>query len=137
MISSFNSNPLMDLATSPIVAIPVIAPLSIGIANLSLIYNNKKLGTNIQLAYNLTGRRLETVSPDDGMDEYQNTIQDLDFSGEQTLFNNIKFYVKLVNLLNSPTEIEIPSGEYKKFQTLIIRKDFNRMRGSIGFSYRF
>lgn len=132
-----------DANGDPVVPVPSymqtrqMQAASPNIANASIIYNNKESGTNLQLAYNLTGRRLETVSPDDGMDEYQNTIHELDFSGEQIIFDKFKIYIKLVNLLNAPTEIEIPGGQIKQHETLIIRKDFNKMRGNIGFSYRF
>ncbi|MGA2297483.1 MAG: TonB-dependent receptor [FCB group bacterium] len=131
-----------DASGNPVIPVPSyiqsreMVGASPHILNLSLIYDNKDWGTTLQTAYNLTGKRLELVNPDDGMDQYQLTIQELDFSFEQNIFKSFKVYLKMTNLLNTPTQIVIPSGQYKVFNTLTQRIDYNKMRANIGFSYK-
>jgi TonB-dependent receptor len=108
------------------------------IANIILSYDNVSWGTELELSYNYTGRRLIAVAMLDGYDTYEDGVGELDFSGEQTLFfNNLKLNIKLINLTNSDDVTEIASGEYVKHAPIVIERDLNKMRGSIGISYKF
>jgi len=107
------------------------------IANVILSYENKNWGTSANLSYNYTGRRLIAVAALDGYDTYQEGVGEYDFAAEQLLFSNLLLNVKLINLFNSPIITDIPSGEYVKHNSIVIIRDFNKLRASIGVSYKF
>ena len=66
---------------------------------------------SLELAYNYIGKRLRAVAQLDGYDTYEEGAGQLDFSGEQTLFLNLKLNVRLTNLTNSQEVIEMnPAG---------------------------
>jgi outer membrane receptor for ferrienterochelin and colicin len=106
------------------------------ILNLTLSYLNSDWGTDFNVSYNYTGRRLIIVSQSDGYDTYEDGYGALDFSGEQSLFFGIKLTVKLINLLNSEKVQEIASGDYTKHDPIIIERDINKFRGTIGLSFK-
>lgn len=142
-ITTLKLNPQLDSARNPIIPVPTFMqtrPLqaqSNHVANLEVRYHNDAWGTSAALAGNLTGRRLEDVSAFDGFDAYQRSLFDLDFSGEQKLFAKCTLFLKVVNLLNTPTVLEVPTGEFEHHPTLVIRQDYNRIRGSVGITYSF
>ena len=107
------------------------------IANVILSYEDKECGTDANLSYNYTGRRLIAVAQLDGFDTYEEGVGQFDFAAEQLLFSNFKINVKLINLFNTPDITDIPSGDYLKHNTIVIIRDFNKLRGSIGVSYKF
>ena len=107
------------------------------IVNVILSYVNKSWGTGINLSYNYTGRRLIAVSQLDGYDTYQEGSGTFDFSADEKLFSNLKLNIKLINLFNSPIVTDIVSGNYVKHNPIVILRDFNKLRGSIGVSYKF
>jgi TonB-dependent receptor len=107
------------------------------IANIILSYDNLSWGTKLELAYNYTGKRLRAVAQLDGYDTYEEGIGQLDFSGEQILFFNLKLDVKLTNLTNAQDVTEIESGQYLKHAPIVIERDLNKVAGSVGISYNF
>ncbi len=107
------------------------------IVNVMLSYDNLNWGTKLELAYNYTGKRLRAVAQLDGYDTYEEGVGQLDFSGEQILFFNLKLNVKLTNLTNAQDVTEIESGEYLKHAPIVIERDLNKMAGSAGISYNF
>ena len=107
------------------------------IANAALTYDNRDWGTGLNLSYNYTGRRLLAVGRLDGYDTYEDGIGELDLSGEQTIFFNLKISLKLINLTNSEAVTEVASGEYVQHSPIVIERDINKMRGSVGISYKF
>jgi hypothetical protein len=107
------------------------------IANVILSYENKDWGTSSNLSYNYTGRRLIAVAQLDGYDTYEEGIGQFDFAAEQLISSNFLFNIKLINLFSSPVITDIPSGDYLKHNTIVIIRDFNKLRGSIGLSYKF
>ena len=77
------------------------------IGNLSLIYKNAKIGLSSQVAFVYTGRNLAYVNTYYGMDYWQRANWQLDFSGEKSITKRLSVFVKLTNLLNTPTVLEI------------------------------
>ena len=106
------------------------------IANVILSYGNESWGTEATVSYNYTGRRLFAVSRLDGYDTYQDGVGEIDLSADQQLFANLKLSVKLINLTSAPAITEVASGDFIKHDPIVIERDLNRMRGSIGISYR-
>ena len=101
-----------------------------------LSYRNDGWGIGANISYNYTGRRLLAVGLIDGYDTYQDGVGELDVALEQSLFSNLDINVKLINLLNSSQVTEVSSGEFIKHAPIIIERELNRLRGSIGLSYR-
>jgi len=134
--------PVIDVYGDPVIPVPVVVqtrPLqsqSPDIVNLSLSYLNPEWGTMMNVSYNYTGRRLIAVAQIDGYDTYQDGVGELDASGEQTLIGNLKFNVKLINLLNSTVVTEVASGDYVKHNPIVIQREYNKFRGSVGLSFR-
>ena len=106
------------------------------IVNLSLSYFSELWGTSANVSYNYTGQSLIAVGRLDGYDTYQEGVGEVDFSADQQLFSNLKLSVKLINLTNSKAVTEVASGQYIQHAPIIIERDLNRMRGTIGISYR-
>ena len=106
------------------------------IINLTLSYTSLAWGTSANLSYNYTGQSLIAVGRLDGYDTYQEGVGELDCSADQQLFANLKLSVKLINLTNSKAVTEVVSGQYVQHAPIIIERDLNKMRGSIGISYR-
>ena len=135
--------PVLDPYGDPVVPVPVVQqtrPLqsqSPHLANIILSYQDDDWGTGMNVSYNYTGRRLLAVAQIDGYDTYENGVGELDFAAEQQLFANLKLNLKLINLLRSSVVTEVAPGDYIKHPPIIIQQDFNKLRGSIGISYRF
>ncbi len=135
--------PTLDENGSPIIPVPSFIrkrPLqdqSPSVANAAISYQNKQLGTGMQLSYNYTGKRLIAVSPIDGWDTYEDGVGEWDGSIDQQIFPGLKLSVKLINLLNSQDVIEVPSGDQTKHPSLVVERNFIKFRGSVGFTYRF
>jgi len=106
------------------------------IANIILSYENKAWGTDLNLSYNYTGRRLIAVARLDGYDTYQEGTGEFDFSAEQQITFNILLNIKLINLFNTPIVTDVASGNYVKHDPIVILRNFNKLRGSIGVSYK-
>jgi outer membrane receptor protein involved in Fe transport len=106
------------------------------IVNVDLSYLSQPWGTSANLSYNYTGQSLIAVGRLDGYDTYQDGVGELDFSADQQLFSNLKMSLKLINLTNSKAVTEVVSGQYVRHAPIVIERDLNKMRGSIGISYR-
>ncbi len=133
-IEDINSGDLTQLYYTETVPLESQSPQ---IVNVILSYDNLSWGTKLELAYNYTGKRLHAVAQLDGYDTYEEGVGQLDFSGEQTLFFNLKLYVKLTNLTNAQDVLEIESGEYLRHAPIVIERDLNKIAGSAGISYNF
>ncbi len=115
------------------------------IANLALLYKNPTAGFDAQLATVYTGRRINIVSPYRDLDQWQRATAQLDFSAEQRLPGHVTLFVKVTNLLNTPTLLEIPRsnnlygqdlpGQTRSDQILVQRDDFGRTY-LLGLRYR-
>lgn len=78
------------------------------IANLSLIVkDDNHTGLNAQLAFNYTGRRINTVSQFLDNDIWQKGFAQMDFSVEKKVARHWFVYAKINNILNTPYELEI------------------------------
>ena len=106
------------------------------IANLALLYRSEGHGLHAQLAAVYTGRRINIVSPYQGLDEWQRATTQLDFSAEKQLANHLVLFAKVTNLLNTPIVVEVlqtPSPNLLSLpeqtsadRTLVQRDEFNR-----------
>ncbi|MFI5134660.1 MAG: hypothetical protein ACHQD9_02285, partial [Chitinophagales bacterium] len=92
-------------------------------------YGNKQLGLDLQLAYQLTGRRIVELSPFYGLDYYQKDLSLLDFSAQKKLGEHFQLFAKINNLLNSPYEVQINNG-------LLVEKNFFGINYLLGLSYK-
>lgn len=107
------------------------------VLNVILTYENKERGTVGNLSYNYTGRRLVAVSRLDGYDTYEEGSGAFDFSADQRIISSLTFSVKLINLFSSPVVTDVVSGKYLIHAPLTIQRNFNKLRGTIGISYKF
>ena len=107
------------------------------VLNVILTYENKEWGTNANLSYNYTGRRLVAVARSDGYDTYEEGSGAFDFSADQRLFSSFVISLKLINLASSPIVTDVVSGNYLIHDPITIQRNFNKLRGTIGISYKF
>lgn len=116
------------------------------LGNLSLLYKDQRLGTNMQLAMVYTGERIENVSPYLDNDSWVKPFVQMDFSLEQRLSKHWEITLKGQNLLNSPYEVFIkkphaqPDKEYKlqtSSTTTLIRKDQYYQSYRLGVRFTF
>ncbi|HTY09900.1 MAG TPA: TonB-dependent receptor [Bacteroidota bacterium] len=106
------------------------------IVNVTLSYVSPAWGTSGNLSYNYTGKSLLAVSRLDGYDTYQDGVSELDLSADQQLFSSMKISIKVINLTNSKAVTEVVSGQYVQHSPIVIERDLNKIRGSIGISYK-
>lgn len=77
------------------------------IGNLSLLFKDIKSGFDAQIAAVYTGARIYTVSPYLNNDIWQKASIQIDLSAEQRIAKRFSVYMKINNLLNTPSELEI------------------------------
>ena len=77
------------------------------IGNLALIYKNPKLGLDLQLSEQYTGRNIYLAYPYQGLDYWQRGIFLSSFSGEKRIAKHLSVYIKVNNLLNTKSIIEM------------------------------
>ncbi|WP_316831513.1 TonB-dependent receptor [Pedobacter aquatilis] len=77
------------------------------IGNLSLLFKDQSSGIDAQLAAVYTGPRIYTVSPYLDNDIWQKGTITLDLSAEKRINKRFSVYIKINNLLNTPSELEI------------------------------
>jgi len=85
------------------------------LANLSVIYDDPKIGLKIMVAGVYTGKLIFATSPLYGLDLWQLPQERLDLSFEKTLSKKIRLSIfgKVTNILNTPLEIyEYPPSPY-------------------------
>lgn len=83
------------------------------LGNFSLLYKNLSTGTDAQLAFVYTGRRIAYISAFKDNDQWQRAFTQLDFSFDQRIIPGLVAYVKVNNILNTPFELEIPVSNEK------------------------
>ncbi|WP_410505040.1 hypothetical protein [Hymenobacter sp. BRD67] len=115
------------------------------IANLALLYRSETHGLNAQVAAVYTGRRIAVVSPYQNLDQWQRATTQLDFSAEKRLYPHLTAFVKVTNLLNTPTVLEVlqaPSGstlslpEQSAGQNFLVQRDVYYRTYLLGLRYR-
>jgi TonB-dependent receptor len=79
------------------------------IANVAVLYKNKKAGLDLRISWVYTGERINIVSAFVGMDYWQRPMQQFDFSGEKKIGKHLSVFVKATNLFNAQTIVEIRS----------------------------
>ncbi len=99
------------------------------VANAALRFDDPDVGTMIQVSGVFTGQRLASISPYPHLNHIQTDYLTLDVSAEQRIWKDLSLFVFATNLLNSPYEIRIESGE------LIEREVFGEWV-QIGFTWR-
>ena len=116
------------------------------IANLALLYRNESAGFNAQVAAVYTGRRIIAVSPYRDLDQWQRATTQLDFSTEQKLPHHLTAFLKITNLLNTPTVVEVvqaPSAslmtapEQTRADRILVQRDEYNRSYLLGLRYRF
>lgn len=119
------------------------------IGNLSLLFKDQDSGFDAQLAAVYTGPRIYTVSPYLNNDIWQKGTITLDLSAEKRINKSFSCYVKLNNLLNTPSELQIKrpyqvtaatSNQDVTSQTVgenvFIRKDIYKQFYLLGLRYK-
>ncbi len=115
------------------------------IGNFSLLYKNPKTGTDIQVAFVYTGKRIAQVSPYYELDYWMLGQGTLDFSFEQRLAGHFTLYGKVNNLTNSPaktvlqqappTDQKFPDQNYS--DKMVVGKDIYQINILAGIRYKF
>ena len=77
------------------------------LANAALIYKNIQSGTDIQLNWQFTGKRIVLVSPYYGLDYWMRDSHSFDFSAEQKMAKHVFLFAKVENLLNTKYEVYV------------------------------
>ncbi|TDN39199.1 hypothetical protein A8B98_20260 [Hymenobacter sp. UV11] len=115
------------------------------IGNLTLLYRSEAQGFNAQVAAVYTGRRIAVVSPYKDLDQWQRATTQLDFSAEKRLHPHLTAFVKVTNLLNTPTVLEVlqsPTGgtlslpEQSASQNFLVQRDVYYRTYLLGLRYR-
>jgi len=82
------------------------------VGNLSLLYKNPRIGVDAQLALVYTGERINTLSLNYGLDNWETATTFLDFSGQKQFGRHYIVYVKVNNILNTPYKVIIKQANY-------------------------
>lgn len=117
------------------------------IGNASLLYKNIKSGTDAQLAFVYSGRRIAQLSPYYNLDYWQDPFTQLDFSLEQRLLKRVSFYAKITNITNAPRKVFILqpntfiSGtnqlpEQSDADKILVQKDVYKITFLAGFRFK-
>ena len=115
------------------------------VGNLALLYRNELQGFNAQLAAVYTGRRINTVSPYRDLDQWQRATTQLDFSTEQKLPHHLTAFLKITNLLNTPTVVEVmqyptasllTAPEQTRSDRILVQRDTYNRTYLLGLRYR-
>ncbi|MFB6455409.1 TonB-dependent receptor domain-containing protein [Chitinophaga sp. Hz27] len=77
------------------------------VANAAFLYKNGKLGLDVQLAWQYTGKRIVLVSPYYGFDYWQKGMNLFDFSAEKRFAKHFAVFAKVQNLLDAKYEVYI------------------------------
>lgn len=89
------------------------------VANLSFLYKDDlHSGINAQLAFNYTGKRINTISEFYQNDIWQSGFTQMDFSIEKKIDKHWVVYAKLNNILNTPYKLYVPQIYTKAMATL-------------------
>jgi TonB-dependent receptor len=116
------------------------------IGNLSLLYKDTKKGWDVQVAGAYTGSRIIAVSQFLNNDQWQQGFVQMDVSAEKRFAGGISAFIKVNNLLNTPTKVYIkgtnPANDKIKEDLVsnghtLIRNDFYGQSYLIGVRYKF
>lgn len=116
------------------------------VSNVSLLYKNQGIGTDIQLSGVYTGTRIISVSPYLDNDIWQRGFIQLDLSIEQRISKDFIFYIKVNNLLNTPMRADIllpntfnpeQAPYLDATSSVLVREDFYQQTYLLGFRYKF
>lgn len=77
------------------------------IGNISLLYKGRNNGVNGQIAFNYTGKSINTISAFAGLDTWQKPTFSLDISAQKKFGRKFTAYIKANNLLNTGTALFI------------------------------
>lgn len=77
------------------------------IANAALIYKNANTGTDFQINWQFTGKRIALVSPFLDMDYWQKDMHLFDISGEQRILPKLYLFAKVQNLFDAKYKVYI------------------------------
>ena len=77
------------------------------VGNLALVYKNPKLGLDLQLGEQYTGRHIALAYNYQGLDYWQRGLLTSSFSGEKRIIKHLSVYLKINNLLNTKSVIEM------------------------------
>jgi TonB-dependent receptor len=77
------------------------------LANAAVLYKNTKSGTDLQFNWQLTGKRIATVSPYYGMDYWMKAAHTFDAAAEQKLTKHLFLFAKVQNLFNTKYQVYI------------------------------
>ncbi len=118
---------------------------SMHIANVALLYKNSPKGWDVQLAWNYTGERINTVSKFVGCDLWQKAFVQMDASLEKQIKKRLILFAKANNLLNTPMEVfvkgtnaqneDVPNQDNSTATTLI-RRDYYQRSYMLGLRYK-
>lgn len=73
--------------------------------NVSLLYKDKPIGLNAQLAFQYLGKTLVDTYPDNGDNYIQQPLSNLAFSADKSVGKHFTVFTKLNNLLNAHTTV--------------------------------
>jgi outer membrane cobalamin receptor len=77
------------------------------VGNIALIYKNPKLGLDVQLGEQYTGRHITIAYGFKGLDYWQRGLVLSSFSAEKRIVKHLFVYAKINNLLNSKSIVEM------------------------------
>jgi outer membrane receptor protein involved in Fe transport len=115
------------------------------IGNLALLYKDEARGLNAQLAAVYTGCRLVAVSPYLGLDQWQRATTQLDFAAEARLPFHLTAFLKVTNLLNTATVVEVmqvPAGDLRtapgqdRADRILVQRDVYNRSYLLGVRFR-
>ena len=120
------------------------------IGNVSLLYKNKKIGLDMQLAYVYTGERIQYVSNFYNLDTWQSPFGQLDFSFTKRFNKRFELYGKVLNITNEHTSyyIKTPYYSYNGYNNsipfqdnpskhILVEKDVFKTSIFLGVRYKF
>jgi outer membrane receptor protein involved in Fe transport len=114
------------------------------ISNVSFLYKDQKRRLDVQLAMVYTGGRIISVSPYLDNDIWQRGFTQLDLSVEKGFAQNLRAFIKINNLLDTPmrADIRLPNTFNREqvpyldlTENLMVREDFYRMNMLVGIKF--
>ncbi len=144
LVTADAGSPTADYPVAPTQARPLQGQ-SDHIGNLALLYKDEARGLDAQLAVVYTGRRLVAVSPYRDLDQWQRATTQLDFSAEARLPFHLTAFLKVTNLLNTATVVEVmqtPTGDLRtapgqdRADRILVQRDVYNRSYLLGVRFR-
>jgi len=98
-------------------------------ANLAIFFDNKKFYTKLSANYNDTF--LYELGADSDLDEYYGEAWHLDFTGHYSVTKNLKVFIEMINLLDTPLKFYLGTDD------LIKKQEFYSWTGRLGVKLSF